>query len=241
MAVDNTTTMEQIVDYYKQHPEELAESPAWLQNKINAWTKVIDAKRNYASGDGSAQDILQAYGEGENFGVPFNGETEKWLDNEIARENVQSDRDYQTQMRDTSITSTGSQLQQLGLSPSNVIQVGGASSGVTSSPAAVNRHSASQMRLQERMNNYNQHMSLAKSLIGAAGSMASSGIYGASLGAIKNAAAKTATATAHSALQVVKTFEESKNKSMLIQQLAKDGNNYALNAIANAGYDITQF
>lgn len=141
-----------------------------------------------------------------NQGVDLSPEQEKYMDNMIASQNAQIDRDYQTQMRDSSLTSAGQQLQTLGLSPSGVIQVGGASSGVSSSAPANNMHSAYQTRQQARINDFNQKMGLAKSLISSASSMASSGIYGHAISAVRSAGAKLATATAHSGLNALKSF-----------------------------------
>lgn len=135
---------------------------------------------------------------------PLSPETEKYLDTEIARQNTAADNAFQEHMRDTSYTSAAQQLGQLGLSTSNVIQTGGANSGVTSAAAQNSHHSIASLRQQERINSYNQKMGIAKSLIGMAGSMASSGIYGASLNAAKRSAAVLSAATAHSGLSVLK-------------------------------------
>ena len=133
-----------------------------------------------------------------------NAGMEKYVDNKMSESHTQQDQAYQTEMRDTSITSTGNQLQSLGLSPSSVVQVGGASSGVSSAAALTNTHSAYNTMAQLRMDKFKTNMGLAKSLIGAASSMASSGIYGSALGAIKNAGAKIATEAAHSGLSALK-------------------------------------
>lgn len=234
-------SLEQMINYYLVHRDEL-EQLANIQpdfyNRLKAYIAVYDTKQSYESGDSSAQDVLASYGVASNYGLQMSPETEKWLDNEISRENTSADNQFQQQMRDTSITSSANQLSALGLSPSNVISVGGSASGVTSNAASVNRHSAAALHQQERINDYNNKMGLAKTLISAAGSMASSGIYGAALGAIKHSAAAISTQAAHSAMNAVKAFEGSKNKSMFIQALAKDGNNGALRAISEAGYDI---
>lgn len=149
-------------------------------------------------------DYTKAQGDLASQGIELGADQEKWLENMISQQNVQQDQQYQTGMRDTALTSAAGQLQSLGLSTSNIIQTGGAASGVSSTPAATSHHSVASLKQQARLNQYNQNMGMAKSIIGMAGSMASSGIYGAALGATKNAAAKLAAATAHSGLNVLK-------------------------------------
>lgn len=157
-----------------------------------------------ANGDIGANDAYAMYGS-YNTGMPE--ETSKYLDNLISQENTASDREFQTEMRDTSLTSAGDQLSQLGLSPSNVISVGGASSGLSSAAAEVSHAGTSANRRQQlAMNQYNQRMGMAKSLIGMAGSMASSGIYGSALGAAKHSASAMASAASHSGLMALKTL-----------------------------------
>lgn len=156
--------------------------------------------------DGSL-GLNDAYGSFGQTGAAATEETTKYLDNAIAQQNTAQDRAYQTEMRDTSLTSAASQLSSLGLSPSNVIQVGGASSGVSSEAAGQNLSQGGANRRQQLyINQYNQRMSMAKSLISMAGSMASSGIYGASLNAAKHSAAVMGSATAHSGLMALKTL-----------------------------------
>lgn len=163
-----------------------------------------------------------AYGQMSQFGGHFDDQSSKFLDNLIGQENVKQDQAFQTEMRDTSLISSGSQLSQLGLSPSSVIQVGGATSGVSSSPANQNMHSAASLKQQERINAFNQKMSLSRSLIGAAGQMASSGIYGAALGAMKHSAQSVAAAAAHSGIDALKAMRPELRDQLMKDQAARD-------------------
>lgn len=190
-------TLGEVYEYVKQHPE-LLDLAMQIPDFKAVWN-VGQARDNYDSGKIGANDLLGTIGNNTLGGrLSMTPETEKWLDNQIARENEAANNAFQEHMRDTSVTSTGEQLQSLGLSPSSVIQVGGASSGVTSQGAGVNTHSAAALHQQEKINRFNQQMGLAKNLISTAGSMASSGIYGAALGAVKHSAQALASTAAHS-------------------------------------------
>lgn len=170
------------------------------------------------SGEMSGND---AYGSMAQFGGAASDELSKYLDNQISNEKTLQEQDYQTTMRDTSLLSSGSQLTQLGLSPSSVVQVGGASSGVGSAITSQNMHSANGDVRQIAMNRYNQRMSLARSLIGAAGQMASSGIYGSALGAIKNSAQRVAASAANSGLEALKAMRPELRQQLMIDEAAR--------------------
>lgn len=191
----------ELLEYAKAHPEKVAEFSANVKGFAEAWD-LYNAREQYDAGEIGAQDLLAAYG-GQNQ-VSMNADTEKWLDNQIARENATIQNDREIAARDTSLLSAGSQLQQLGLSGSSVIQTGGASAGIQAASPDTAMRSNSALRQQAKINKYNQQMGLAKSLIGAASSMASSGIYGAALGAVKHSAQSIAGAAAHSGLAALK-------------------------------------
>lgn len=200
-------TYQEIIDYMTAHPDEadavinsIADPIA--KGHIQGLWKVQKAALDMQNGEGSANDVLGALSDAN---VQYGPETEKYLDNLISRENTEAAQNYQTEMRDTSLLSAADQLSSLGLSTSNIIQTGGASLGNVAS-AASSHHSVASLRQQERINKFNQQMGLAKSLIGAAGSMASSGIYGHALGAIKNSAQKVAASAANSGLGALKSF-----------------------------------
>ena len=157
--------------------------------------------RNEAMSSGDWNSFLGVVG--QNSGN-MNAETEKWLDNMIANQRTEEARDYDTEMRDTSLVSAADQLKSLGLSVSNVTTTGGAvNNGV--SAANQSMHSIAALKQQQRINNFNQKMNIARSLISTAGSMASSGIYGAALGAVKHAGSQAASALSHSGLNALKS------------------------------------
>lgn len=125
------------------------------------------------------------------------------LGNAQSNYNTQQAQDYSTWQMNNQFLSAGSQLSALGLSPSSVVQTGGAVGNAVGAANAFKGNAAS-LKHQATINRYNQQMGLAKSLIGAAGSMASSGIYGAALGAVKHSAQAVASTAAHSGLKAIK-------------------------------------
>lgn len=216
-------TLQELLEYAKNHPEKVDELRTHVYGFDLIWREYL-ALQDYDHGDSSAQDLLRFYG--ENPGTTLTPESEKWLDNQIARENTEQQQNYELNARDTSLLSSGSQLQQLGLSPSNVVQVGGASAGVQGSTADTAMRSNSALHQQAKINKYNQQMGLAKSLIGAASSMASSGIYGAALGAVKHGASQIAGAAAHSGLQALQATKSPSYAKYLEREkfpVTKDG------------------
>lgn len=176
-----------------------------LRDRYEHWLLEQQAYANVRSGE-NPNDSLQSFAQA---GITPNQGFSDWLSNAQSQYNTQQQQAYETMMRDTSVTSTGNQLQGLGLSPSNVIQVGGASSGVNSAAADTIRPNAASLKQQENINRYNQQLGLAKNLISTAGSMASSGIYGAALGAVKQSARAVAGASAHSGLAALKATKMS--------------------------------
>lgn len=220
------STFEEFQDYILSHPEEnnilysMVKSQNYaLRSLWNTHKALYDAEQAQAHGE--TADFNDVLGVIARSGQQMSPELEKYLDNLISNQRTEEARDYDTQMRDTSLLSTGTQLQQLGLSPSGVISVGGAvSNGVGT--AGTSKHSAASLHQQERINQFNQKMSVAKSLIGAAGSMASSGIYGAALGAIKHSAAALSASAAHSGLNVLRNHDGAGNGSLLSGKLADE-------------------
>lgn len=191
-GIDNSNPQE-VLDYIQSHPEI---KQMYSSDTIDKWIRLLQEHIRYANGGSSAQDLLGMYGQ---LGGTMSPETEKWLDNEIAKQNAEQQQNYELAARDTSLLSSGKQLEQLGLSSSGVLSTGGAAAGLSASTASTNMHSAASLRQQEKINRFNQQMGLAKSLIGAAGQMASSGVYGAAIGAVKHSAQSLAGAAAHSA------------------------------------------
>lgn len=199
------TNYEEILNYMANHPNEVPGILEKFPTLRSLWEN-YQARQQYDRGEIDAQGLLDVYSSQPN--VSMTPDQEKWLDNEIARENTIQQQNYELHARDTSLLSSGQQLQQLGLSPSNIISVGGASAGVQGSSANNMTRSNSALRQQMTINKYNQQMGLAKSLIGAASSMASSGIYGAALGAVKHSAQAIAGSAAHSGLAALKATQQ---------------------------------
>lgn len=219
---NTSTNYEQIIEYMASHPDEVEGILNEFPQLRGIWT-AYQARQQYDSGAIDAQGLLVAYSQIPD--VHMNADQEKWLDNQIARENTQQQQNYELYARDTSLLSSGQQLQHLGLSPTSVIQTGGASAGVQGSTADTMTRSNSALRQQMKINKYNQQMGLAKSLIGAASSMASSGIYGAALGAVKHAGSQIAGAAAHSGLQALSAIKDVRlppNRNSVDSRLKKD-------------------
>lgn len=135
-------------------------------------------------------------------GLTPNATLEAGITNSNSQFNTQQAQDYNTWTMNNDLISQSNQLQQIGLTPSGVLQTGG-STGVGVAAAESSKSSGLSLKNQMKINKYNQQMSLAKSLIGAASSMASSGIYGAALGAVKHAGSQIAGAAAHSGLSAL--------------------------------------
>lgn len=123
-------------------------------------------------------------------------ESEKFLDNMIANQNVEEAYQREIDARDTSLLSAGQQLQQLGLSSSGVLETGGASSGVSGSVA-------SNSKTNTALERYQQKMLLARQVLGMTSQMASAGIYGSALGTAKKAASVLTSAASHSAYKAL--------------------------------------
>lgn len=116
-------------------------------------------------------------------GMRLRPSEEAWLNNVLNIQSTQSDRDFQTDMRDTSLLSSYEQLVKLGLNPGSVVNVGGANSGVSSSATKLSTGEVSKMMFDRRT-------AMAQTMIRLAGGLASTGVHGAALGAAKFAASK---------------------------------------------------
>lgn len=222
---------DEALQYLIEHPE-AKDQLFSLMPKLEQLYNIYLANQQYGKGEIDANTLLGQYGQNSAGGaISMSPETEKWLDNQIARENATTQYDREIAARDTSLLSAGNQLSQLGLSTSNVIQTGGASSGVQASNADTAMRSNSALRQQMKINKFNQQMSLAKSLIGAASSMASSGIYGSAIGAVKHSAQAIAGSAAHSGLAALKATKMSASDNAQWDAFVKDS------AKANRAYN----
>ena len=163
----------------------------------------------------SSGDWNSFYRDAAHQGVEYSDAIEKYVDNQIAQQNTEQAQDYEKMMRDTQYLSTGSQLQQLGLSPSIISATGATSSGVAAADNVMGSRSMDRQHLS--MQKYQTRMGMAKGILGMVSQMASSGIYGAAIGSARNAAAKLSTAAAHSGLEALR-----KMRPELRNQLMKD-------------------
>lgn len=189
---DNLNGAKAMYAYLSSHPEALKGMPEFaIQRYLTTLQAEIKALET-----GDYASLQGAYAQ---TGTSFSPDMEKYVDNMISQQRTEEARDYETQMRDTSLLSSGEQLKELGLSGSGVLQVGGMSSNGVSTADNVKTNLGQQRQIER----YQQNMSIARSMISLAGSLASSGIYGASLGAARHAASAVAETTAHSALGAI--------------------------------------
>lgn len=212
--------------YVSQHPEDTE-----AKNALNAW---VSTNKNVAQWYDQWKLQQEAYDahSGENAGSDVSGqvsqmggtltpESEKYLQDLTSQENTSNAQEYERTMRDTSLLSSAAQLGQLGLSSSNVVQVGGATSNGVGA-ATTSRLSSSSLRQQKSLETYQARLGLAKQVIGMAGQMASSGIYGHAIGAARHAGAVLAAATAHSGLNVLRSHDGAGNGPLLSGKLADE-------------------
>lgn len=121
----------------------------------------------------------------------MSAQQEKFLNDLMANQATENSYNFQREQQQTAVLDLANQYQQLGLSPSNVVSAGSNIAGAA--PVA----SYSKENISQQI--FNNQYGLAKSLISMAGSMASSGIYGAAINAVKHSAAKMSEQVAHSA------------------------------------------
>lgn len=149
------------------------------------------------SGETSAEDALAQIATSNGKLSP---EQESYLSSMLSNQRTNEARDYETMMANTDLLRAANQLQQLGLGGSNVLQTGGSSTPNVSAAST------------PMMNNANQRLarqaSVANQMIGMANRMASAGIYGGSLAAVKSSARKVAGYAAHSAVPAAKSHND---------------------------------
>lgn len=150
------------------------------------------------SGETSAEDALAQIATSNGKLSP---EQESYLSSMLSNQRTNEARDYETMMANTDLLRAATQLQQLGLGSSNVLQTGGSFTPQVSAAST------------PMINNANQRLarqaSIANQMIGMANRMASAGIYGGSLAAVKSSARKVAGYAAHSAVPAAKVSNRS--------------------------------
>lgn len=167
--------------------------PQFQQNQQDT-TDLIEKLR---SGQMTAEDALGYIAAN---GLHLTPEQESYLSSLLANQRTNEARDYETQMANTDFLRAAAQLGALGMSPYNVSQTGAS--------ATPNVAAASSPMLNNANQRYNRATSIANSLIGMAGRMASSGIYGNAIASVKASASKAASMAAHSAPSMLHTYEE---------------------------------
>lgn len=155
-------------------------------------------------------DYLQQYQHGDIDAIDFQGvlanngiqttpEQTQWINNEISQQVTNEARDYNTQMRDSSLTSSASQLSSLGLNPASVLQTGG--SGIGSSP--VSDTSKANPAQEKAMADFQNKAALTRTLIGLVGGLGSAGILGGTRFLARRAASVAASSAANSGIRAV--------------------------------------
>ena len=157
-----------------------------------------DYLKQYQNGDMSAVDFQGLLA---NNGIEQTPEQTQWLNNQISLEAVQDERDYNTQMRDSSLTSAASQLSSLGLNPASVISTGGAGIGNTGAVADTSKGNPA---LEKAMADFQAKAAMTRTLVGLIGGLGSAGIIGGSRYLTQKAAAAAASSAANSGLSVIK-------------------------------------
>lgn len=204
--------------------DKLASMGGELGSAMKMWQSEMDAYNNNVN-PVDAQTSLGLQG------ITPSSTSETANANATAQFNTQQAQDYATWQMMNGINANVEQLVKNGLSPSSVIQTGAANGNMVAAADSV-KGNAAEMKQRAILDKYNQRMSMARSVIGMVGQMASSGIYGSAIGAAKHSASVLAGATAHSALNTLKSY-----RPELLSQLMKDeaarntrnspyGNNY---------------
>ena len=160
------------------------------------------------SGETSAEDALAKIATSNGKLSP---EQESYLSSMLSNQRTNEARDYETMMANTDLLRAANQLQQLGLGSNNVLQTGGSFTPQVSAAST------------PMLNNANQRLarqaSIANQMIGMANRMASAGIYGGSLAAVKSSARKVAGYAAHSAVPAAKVSKNSSEPELTEAQI----------------------
>lgn len=157
----------------------------------------------YQKGDMTAIDLQGALA---NSGVQVSPEQTQWINNEISQQVTNESRDYNTQMRDSDLTSAASQLGSLGLNPASVIQTGGSGTGSSGMVADTSKGNPAQERY---LADFNAKAAMTRTIVGLIGGLGSAGIFGGSRLLAQKAANVAASATANSGMKYIKKMSDS--------------------------------
>ena len=188
---------------------------AFDKSKQNGQMAGAMASNGYKKGDyGTAIDFQGLLASN---GIQMTPEQSKWLDNEVNQQVVNEAREYNTDMRDSSLTSASNQLASLGLNPASVLQTGGA--GIGSSPVADT--SKSNPSLEKAMASFNQKAALTRTLLGLLGGLGSAGILGSTRLLARKAASVAAASAANSGIKAITGQDEKLDWNSLVNELDK--------------------
>lgn len=140
--------------------------------------------------DGSLSPA-DAYAQVAQYGLKLSAEAESFLSQALANQRTEEARHYETEMANTDLLRAASQLEQLGLGGSNVLQSGGS--------ATPNVSAANVPQLNNANQRFDRQISMANALLGTASKLASAGIYGGALASVRAASGKMASFASHSA------------------------------------------
>lgn len=186
----------ELARYVYEHPEDKDAYNLMMATPAASSAYNVMLAKDKLDDDGNWRDYNLAINSQPNIVVP--GNTQDAINNMISNQNTEEARGFEQEMRDTSLTSAAEQLEQIGLSPSNVVQTGGlASNGVAA--ASVDKSNSG---LQERMARFQQKMGVVKQVLSMTSQMAAAGIYGGSIGVARKAGSILASQAAHSGLGV---------------------------------------
>lgn len=188
---------------YRQYQKALKDGNAGVYNQY------VD---KYKNGDITAIDLQGALA---NSGVQISPEQSQWINNEISQQVTNEARDYNTEMRDSSLTSSAGQLASLGLNPASVLQTGG--SGIGSSP--VSDTSKGNPALEKSLADFNQKAALTRTLVGLIGGLGSAGILGSTRLLARKAASVAAASAANSGIHAIRSSGGEANWNKLLQEL----------------------
>lgn len=157
----------------------------------------------YKKGDMTAIDLQGALA---NSGVSVSPEQTQWINNEISQQVTNEARDYNTQMRDTDLTSAANQLSGLGLNPASVIQTGGSGTGSSGMVADTSKGNPAQ---EKYLADFNSKAAMTRTIVSLIGGLGAAGIYGGSRLLAQKAANVAASATANSGMKYIKKMSDS--------------------------------
>lgn len=188
--------------------QEISQSPEqWLSNYISekfphnpfiataeGWSHIMS--QGLKEGALTPDDVMSLT---SRTNMSFTPEFEKQLNNMVSKQNALDEYNREIAARDSSVLSTVSQLKQLGMSSSYLSSIGGASAGINSSAALTDM---SNIGKAKKMADFNRKTSMAKTMLGILGGMASAGIYGSSMLAGKKAVAELTTSASKEAARI---------------------------------------